>query len=101
LISAGFGRRRISRLFSSSHSSAMMSLQSSMHSSQMYTVGPAMSFRTSFWLLPQNEHFSTPLVSRVRAMDASYPAEAPAMAPAASATARGVGLEEMTSSTIP
>src|SRR5262245_8349106 len=46
----------------------MMSLQSSMHSSQMYTVGPAISLRTSFWLLPQNEHFSVPFVSRVRAM---------------------------------
>src|SRR5438477_11120358 len=45
----------------------MMSLQSSMHSSQMYTVGPAISLRTSFWLLPQNEHLSVPLPSRVRA----------------------------------
>src|SRR5215468_578913 len=67
LISAGLGRLRISLLFSSSHSSAMMSLQSSMHSSQMYTVGPAMSLRTSFWLLPQNEHFSAPPPSRDRA----------------------------------
>src|SRR4029453_17410707 len=67
LISAGLGRLRISLLFSSSHSSAMMSLQSSMHSSQMYTVGPAMSLRTSFWLLPQNEHFSVPPPSRDRA----------------------------------
>src|SRR2546422_9875215 len=67
LISAGLGSERISRLFSSSHPSAMMSLQSSMHSSQMYTVGPAMSLRTSFWLLPQNEHFSVPPPSRDRA----------------------------------
>src|SRR5205823_9651468 len=36
----------------------MISLQRSMHSSQMYTPGPAMSFLTCFWLLPQNEHFS-------------------------------------------
>src|SRR5690348_3648703 len=36
-------------------SSAMMSLQSPMHSSQMYTVGPAISFLTSFCALPQNE----------------------------------------------
>jgi hypothetical protein len=36
-------------------SSPMMSLHSSMHSSQMKTVGPAMSLRTSCWLLPQNE----------------------------------------------
>src|SRR5688500_16503869 len=36
-------------------SSAMMSLQTSTHSSQMKTVGPAMSLRTSFWSLLQNE----------------------------------------------
>src|SRR5258707_5753582 len=34
-------------------SSWMMSLHSSTHSSQMNTVGPAMSFRTSCWLFPQ------------------------------------------------
>lgn len=27
-----------------------------MHSLQMYTAGPAMSFLTSEWLLPQKEH---------------------------------------------
>src|SRR5262247_4170755 len=36
-------------------SSAMMSLQTSTHSSQMKTVGPAISLRTSFWSLLQNE----------------------------------------------
>ena len=36
-------------------SSRMMSMHSSTHSSQMKTVGPAMSLRTSCWLLPQNE----------------------------------------------
>src|SRR5438067_1959106 len=36
----------------------MMSLQSSTHSSQMNTVGPAMSFRTSCCDLPQNEQYS-------------------------------------------
>jgi hypothetical protein len=36
-------------------SSRMMSMQSSTHSSQMNTVGPAISLRTSCWLLPQNE----------------------------------------------
>src|SRR5207247_1565808 len=36
----------------------MISLHRSMHSSQMYTPGPAMSFLTCFWLFPQNEHFS-------------------------------------------
>src|SRR5262245_48406862 len=39
-------------------SSRMMSMHSSTHSSQMKTVGPAMSLRTSCWLLPQNEQYS-------------------------------------------
>src|SRR5512135_3463328 len=39
-------------------SSRMMSMQSSTHSSQMKTVGPAMSLRTSCWLLPQKEQYS-------------------------------------------
>src|SRR6202051_4728218 len=46
----------------------MISLQRSMHSSQMYTPGPAMSFLTCFWLLPQNEHFSRSPPSPMRAM---------------------------------
>src|SRR5262249_15334290 len=36
-----------------------MSWQTPTHSSQMKTVGPAISFRTSFWLLLQNEHRRT------------------------------------------
>jgi hypothetical protein len=36
-------------------SSRIMSMHSSTHSSQINTVGPAMSLRTSRWLLPQNE----------------------------------------------
>src|SRR3569623_362143 len=44
-------------------SSRMMSMQSSTHSSQMKTVGPAMSLRTSCWLLPQNEQYRVFLVS--------------------------------------
>src|SRR5258706_15048177 len=36
----------------------MISLQRSMHSSQMYTPGPAINFLTCFWLFPQKEHFS-------------------------------------------
>ncbi len=40
-------------------SSRMISLQRSMHSSQMNTDGPAMSFLTSCWLLPQNEQYSS------------------------------------------
>jgi hypothetical protein len=39
------------------NSSRMMSLHKSMHSSQMKTEGPAMSFFTSCWLLPQNEQY--------------------------------------------
>src|SRR5215813_12774202 len=38
-------------------SSRIMSMQSSTHSSQMKTVGPAMSLRTSCWDLPQNEQY--------------------------------------------
>src|SRR6266571_3760502 len=39
----------------------MMSLQTSTHSSQMKTVGPAISLRTSFWSLLQNEQRRTSL----------------------------------------
>src|SRR4030081_3477747 len=39
-------------------SSRMMSMHNSTHSSQMNTVGPAISLRTSCWLLPQNEQYS-------------------------------------------
>src|SRR5215469_7990229 len=45
----------------------MISLQRSMHSSQIYTPGPAMSFLTCFWLFPQNEHFSKSPPSPMRA----------------------------------
>src|ERR1700685_4855969 len=45
----------------------MISLHRSMHSSHMYTPGPAMSFLTCFWLLPQNEHFSRSPPSPMRA----------------------------------
>src|SRR5919107_3961732 len=51
----------------SESSSSMISLQRSMHSSQMYTPGPAMSFFTCFWLLPQKEHFSRSPPSPMRA----------------------------------
>src|SRR5215831_4339740 len=58
LISTGIGSdARVPR--SNLLSSAMMSLQTSTHSSQMNTVGPAMSLRTSFWSLLQNEHRRT------------------------------------------
>src|SRR3989338_9121081 len=43
--------------FSSCTSSRMMSLHSSTHSSQTNTEGPAISLRTSCWLLPQKEQY--------------------------------------------
>ena len=51
------GRACTDRTSSDSRStaSAMMSLQSPMHSSQMKTFGPAISFLTSCWVFPQNE----------------------------------------------
>ena len=39
-----------------------------MHSSQMYTPGPAISFLTCFGLFPQNEHFRRSPPSPMRAM---------------------------------
>src|SRR5438552_18649136 len=39
-------------------SSRIISMQSSTHSSQIKTVGPAISLRTSCWLLPQNEQYN-------------------------------------------
>jgi hypothetical protein len=55
LISGGVGSDVRTPRFSNRLSSAMMSLQTSTHSSQMNTVGPAISLRTSFWSLLQNE----------------------------------------------
>src|ERR1700712_2882366 len=46
----------------------MISLQSSTHSSQMYTPGPAISCCTCFWDLPQKEHLSRSALSPMRAM---------------------------------
>src|SRR6476646_8263103 len=59
LISWGVGKDERVPRFSKRLSSAMMSLQTSTHSSQMKTVGPAMSLRTSFWSLLQKEHRRT------------------------------------------
>src|SRR3954465_12006592 len=60
-ISRGVGRSDLAPLppLSVAVSSRMMSLHSSMHSSQMNTEGPAMSFLTSCWLLPQNEQYNS------------------------------------------
>src|SRR5574343_1966469 len=60
LISVGTGRSDLlarAAGASAGTSSRMMSLHSSMHSSQMNTDGPAMSFFTSCWLLPQKEQY--------------------------------------------
>src|SRR5215831_7320815 len=54
-------------------SSPMMSMHNSTHSSQMNTVGPAMSLRTSCWLLPQNEQRSGFLVSPLLTLLISEP----------------------------
>src|SRR3954451_9106073 len=64
-----FGRGRLSR---SSRvgvvsSSSMISLQRSMHSSQMYTPGPAISFLTCRWLFPQKLQRSCSFPSLARA----------------------------------
>src|ERR1700729_2054362 len=49
-------------------SSRIMSMHNSTHSSQMNTVGPAMSLRTSCWLLPQKEQYSVLLLSPLAAL---------------------------------
>src|SRR3954453_16648171 len=64
------GRGRLSRSSWAGvvSSSSMISLQRSMHSSQMYTPGPGISFFTCRWLLPQKLHSSCSLVSVGRAI---------------------------------
>src|SRR5499427_3702716 len=54
-------------------SSPTMSMHSSTHSSQMNTVGPAMSLRTSCWLLPQNVQWSGFLASPLLTLFISEP----------------------------
>src|SRR4029079_18132686 len=55
LISCGVGTCVIASATSRSSSSARISLQSAMHSLQMYTDGPEMNFRTESLDFPQNE----------------------------------------------
>src|SRR5262245_47442524 len=59
LISGGDGSDERTPRVSKRLSSAMMSLHTSTHSSQMNTVGPAISLRTSFWSLLQKEQRKT------------------------------------------
>src|SRR5678816_3232173 len=54
----GFGSSSKRSSVVSLSSSSMISLHRSMHSSQMYTPGPAMSFFTCFCDFPQKEHFT-------------------------------------------
>src|SRR6202040_3862577 len=70
-----FGAGMPSRDFTSEDlfSSPMMSMHSSTHSSQMNTVEPAMSLRTSCWLLPQNVQWSVFLESLPPALFISVP----------------------------
>ena len=64
-ISRGFGSELREVCAFSSSSSRMMSLQSSTHSSQMNTLGPAISLRTSCWLFPQKEQYRILVLSPV------------------------------------
>src|SRR3569833_599461 len=63
LISRGLGRSSSFRTSGPENSSSMISLQRSMHSSQMYTPGPAISFLTCRWLFPQKLQRSCSLPS--------------------------------------
>src|SRR3546814_10224746 len=65
-ISFGLGSELRADWAFSSSSSRMMSLHSSTHSSQMNTLGPAISLRTSCWLFPQNEQYRILLLSPER-----------------------------------
>ncbi len=53
-LGSGGGGVRLAR-GASAISSSMISWHRLMHSSQMYTPWPAISFRTCSWLFPQNE----------------------------------------------
>src|SRR5512141_3129167 len=62
-MSLGRGRLSRSSVEGAVSSSSMISLQRSMHSSQMYTPGPAISFLTCLWLFPQKLQRSCSLPS--------------------------------------
>src|SRR5262245_56379753 len=66
-MSFGFGRLSRSSAAGVVSSSSMISLQRSMHSSQMKTPGPAISFFTWRWLLPQKLQSSCSFPSLARA----------------------------------
>src|SRR5436305_2251424 len=68
-MSRGRGRLSRSSWVGVVSSSSMISLQRSMHSSQMYTPGPAISFLTCRWLFPQKLQRSCSLPSLALAME--------------------------------
>src|SRR5205823_13600372 len=61
----------------SESSSSMISLHRSMHSSQMYTPGPAISFLTCRWDLPQKLHSSCSFESVGLAISRPRPVRSP------------------------
>src|SRR6266481_3404991 len=67
-MSLGRGRLSRSSWVGVVSSSSMISLQRSMHSSQMYTPGPAISFLTCRWLFPQKLQRSCSFPSLALAM---------------------------------
>src|SRR5258705_11452109 len=73
------GRGRLSRwsCVGVVSSSSMISLQRSMHSSQMYTPGPAISFLTCLWLFPQKLQRSCSLPSLALATSSPCTSEQP------------------------
>src|SRR5579875_554465 len=80
-------------------SSSMISLQRSMHSSQMYTPGPAISFLTWRWDLPQKLHRSCSLesvglaIAVAALLAASHPGRLPGRRHAPAGLADGSGAE--------
>src|ERR1700704_5605778 len=72
-MSLGRGRLSRSSWVGVVSSSSMISLQRSMHSSQMYTPGPAISFLTCRWDLPQKLQSSCSLESVGLAISLSLP----------------------------
>src|SRR3954467_7274649 len=74
-----FGRGRLSRssVVGVVSSSSMISLQSSIPPSQMYTPGPAISFLTCRWLFPQKLQRSCSLPSDARATRSPFTPDRP------------------------
>src|SRR6476646_8845928 len=71
-MSRGRGRLSRSSVLGVVSSSSMISLQRSMHSSQMYTPGPAMSFLTCRCDLPQKLQRSCSFPSLARAIPSPF-----------------------------